>query len=251
MSLHNDKLRIFARPHRTHGRRRRHRRQRGVTLVELMIAITLVGVISGGMLFATRTGLTTYERINQRLRVNRVSVNTAHILNRQLGALIPAMGECPGGPLVPLFAGTPETLRVVSGYSIAEGTRGLPQILEYQVLPSPNGGLRLIVNERPYTGPFSAAEICQGGQFLPVLATPASFVLADGLAFCRFAYHQLNGVSLMEDTGWVPVWNIPLFPPVVRVEMGPRESSLAQLPFFSVTVPLRTDRAFLGQYAGP
>lgn len=236
------------------GDLRVHRRQRGVTLVELMIAITLVAVISGGMLFATRTSLITHEKLNQRMRTNRASVNTAQILNRQLGALIPAMGECPAepglpGPQVPMFIGTPENLRAISAFSIAEGARGAPQILEYQVGPSPNGGLRLFVNEHPYTGPSSVAGICLRGQFLPVEFTPASFVLADGLSFCRFSYHQLSGASPMEDTGWVSLWNIPLFPPIVRVEMGMLEGNVAQLPFFSVTVPLRTNRGFMGQYA--
>ncbi len=229
--------------------------QRGVTLVELMIAVTLVAVISGGMLFAMRTGLMTYEKITQRLRINRLSINTAQILNHQLGSLIPAMGDCPGGAPIPLFIGTPETLRVVSSFSMTEGARGLPQLLEYQVLPSPNGGLRLFVNERPYTGPSSAAEICQGGQMLPVQLTPASFVLADGLAFCHFSYHQINTPNAIVDTGWLPLWNLPQLPPVVRLEMGRSEFArpgltTAPLPFFSVTVPIRIDRRIGVSYAG-
>ncbi len=228
-------------------------RRRGVTLVELMIAITLVAVISGGMLFATRTSLITYEKLTRRMSINRASVNTAQILNRQLSALIPAMGQCPvepgaPGPAVPMFVGTPENLRAVSSFSIAEGARGRPQILEYQVAPSPNGGLRLFVNEHPFTGPASAGEICRGGQFLPVQFSPASFVLADGLAFCRFSFHQIDAAIPIEDTGWVPLWSIPQFPPIVRVEMGPLEGSVAQLPFFSVTVALRTDRDFREPY---
>jgi len=231
------------------------RTQRGVTLIELMIAVSLVAVISGGMLFAVRTGLAAYEKTDLRLRTNRAAMNTAEILNRQLGGLMPVMGTCNGVPF-PMFAGTPQGMFAVSSFSIAEGARGFPQIVEYQVVPSPAGGLRLVVSEQPYTGPASGEAVCTGGQFLPSPITATFFVIADRLASCVFAYHQLNDPRAPQnDPGFVPAWNFPVFPPVIRIDMTPLDGApLAgspRLPFFSVTAAIQTDQEFQVQYAGP
>ena len=235
------------------------RRQRGVTLIELMIATSLVAIISAGMLIATRTTLLTYEKTEARLQANREAMGVVDILNRQLQSLMPALGECPNSVgtvnIVPLFIGTADSLRAVSQYSVAEGARGYPQILEYAVVPSPLGGLRLIVNEIAYTGPASAASVCRDRQFRPVAVTPDSLVLADGLASCRFLYHNPNPPnSLFPDTGWSSEWIIPAFPPVIRIEMSYAEPPLGTtrsgvLPLYSITAPIRTERAFQEEYA--
>jgi prepilin-type N-terminal cleavage/methylation domain-containing protein len=247
-------------------RQRKHRRmnQRGVTLVELMIAITLVAVISVGMLMATRTGLLSYQKTQQRLDQNRVALHVADIVNRQLNSLVPAMGDCPnaagGITSVPLFYGTQTSLIAVSQFSIAEGNRGYPQIVEYQVTSSPAGGLRLTVNEFPYAGPSSAAAVCRNGTILPVeaTATSVSVVLADQLLACNFTFHKLNDpLRPTEDTGWLPDWIFPVAPPAfpaaIRIEMLPSSAARPDqanppLPFPSVTVPIRTDRFFQEQY---
>jgi prepilin-type N-terminal cleavage/methylation domain-containing protein len=235
----------------------RHRTaQRGVTLIELLIAVSLVAVISAGMLIATRTTLTAYQKTDQRLRANRQAMNVAGILNRQLASLMPAMGECPTSDgrvsPVPLFAGTPTALRAVTTFSVAEGSRGYPQIVEYLAAPSPSGGYRLIVNEHPFTGPSSSAPFCRDNQFLPVQITPASLVIADHLAYCRFSYHQPdNPRDPAADLGWLSEWTFPMFPPILRIDMAPLEGSASPLPFFSLTVPIRTDRLFTEQYGGP
>ncbi len=69
------------------------------------------------------------------------------------------------------------------------------------VAGDPRRGVRLIVNELPYTGPVQAGQTITGieadpasgqpvPQFAPVAPGPQSFVLADRLAFCRFLYLQ-------------------------------------------------------------
>ena len=51
--------------------KRRLNSERGVTLVELLIAVTLVALLSMGMLFAMRTGLGALSSTNTRLHDNR------------------------------------------------------------------------------------------------------------------------------------------------------------------------------------
>ena len=47
------------------------KRQAGVTLMELMIAVTLLSLLSVGLLFALRVGLTAYAKTQTRLMDNR------------------------------------------------------------------------------------------------------------------------------------------------------------------------------------
>jgi len=129
--------------------RSRQRNQRGVTLLELMIAVTLVAGLSTGMLMAMRTSLMTYEKTAKKLESNRRFVKTQQILSNQIAAVIPAQGSCLGSEGqtigVPSFlSGSLDALRLISSYSIAEGARGYPQIVEYQVLSNGRGGVSLL-----------------------------------------------------------------------------------------------------------
>jgi general secretion pathway protein J len=127
--------------------------QRGFTLIELTIAVTLVAAISVTMLMAMRTSLVTLDRTDARLDSNRRVMAVEQILSRQLGGVMPVTGICNGGARVPVFNGTDQTLFLVSSFSLSEGSRGYPRILSMQVVPAPGGGLRLIVNEDLYSGP--------------------------------------------------------------------------------------------------
>src|SRR5277367_4983365 len=93
-------------------------------------------------------------------------------------------------------------MRLASTYSLHEGARGVPMILEYQVIPGENNeGVRLVVNEQWYTGPRGAGALClgmgrdavtglPGPRFVPIQIGGNSFVLSDHLAYCRFSYRQ-------------------------------------------------------------
>src|SRR5665213_1106347 len=123
---------------------RGRRSQHGVTLLELMIAITLVAGLSTGMLMAMRTSLLTYEKTAKRLESNRRFVKTQQMLSDQIAAVIPVQGVCFGDAGqtigIPSFlSGSADALRLVSSYSIAEGSRGYPQIVEYRVIPEQSG----------------------------------------------------------------------------------------------------------------
>src|SRR5665213_924874 len=139
---------------------RGRRSQHGVTLLELMIAITLVAGLSTGMLMAMRTSLLTYQKTAKKLESNRRFVKAQQILSNQIAAVIPASGMCPVDEnhtvTIPSFlSGSPDTLRLISSYSIAEGARGYPQIVEYRVVPDERNSVRLVATESPYTGPLS------------------------------------------------------------------------------------------------
>ncbi len=217
--------------------------ERGVTLIELMIAVSLTAMLTVGLLFALRTSVLAYEKTSDRLRANREQIGRNQILNSELEGAMPVPSTC-GAANQPYFTGTPATLQMISSYSIAEGYRGYPQILDFQVTASREGGVRLIVREHPYTGPASINALCAEGtggeSFAGADAQP--FVLADDLLSCEFFYHEPIDMAALKDTAWVPAWKGNRLPSGVRVEMKPRAPSGGGLPVVSVTVPLRTDR---------
>jgi prepilin-type N-terminal cleavage/methylation domain-containing protein len=224
--------------------------QRGFTLIELMISITLVAAISAGMLMAMRAGLLTLEKVDARLQSNRRVMSVEQILSRELGGVMPVTGQCgnAAGPLVPIFNGADAGLLLVSSYSMAEGARGYPRILQLAVVPSDRGGVRLIVNESLYTGPASTAPFCFENAFVPPQLTPQTFVLADRLAYCHISYQEYL-VQTPNLEQWLPVWNKPDLPSAVHVDMAPLVSDTATLPLVSVTVPIHVTRQVMSPYA--
>src|SRR5262245_26334238 len=178
-------------------KRRTLRRNAGVTLMEVLIAVTLLSLLSMGMLFAIRIGLNTFGKTNEKLMYNRRVAGAQRILEQELQSLIPVVTTCGGGasgPKFGFFQGDDSSMRLVSSFSLQGAWRGQPQILELTVIPGENGnGVRLIVNEIQYTGPLAPGKLCigpfDGGfAFAPIHSGPTSFVLADNLEYCRFSY---------------------------------------------------------------
>jgi hypothetical protein len=137
-------------------------------------------------------------------------------------------------------------MRMVSTFSLQQGWRGEPQILEFFVIPGKQGrGVRLVVNETPYT-PFGAGNFCQGTMQEPVFgvtvprfppepqASQASFVLADNLAFCKFSYYTRGKDPAVPEVEWRPRANGLGWPLAIRIEMAPLEPDLARLQTISV-----------------
>jgi hypothetical protein len=226
-------------------------------MIELLIAVTLVALLSVGLLFAMRIGLNAMDRANDRMMSNRRVTSVHRIVDSQISGIMPVTAFCAGAnaPVrIMFFQGDAATMRLVSSYSMQDGWRGLPMMLEYQVIPGENGaGVRLIVNETPYSGPRAASLLCvgppgpNGPQFAPVQAGPGSFVLADKLAFCRFSYRdQLDPPPA--PPVWITHWIKPVLPKAIRVEMQSLTVDTSKLPLLTLTIPVRVNRLPMENY---
>ncbi|MBL8175023.1 MAG: prepilin-type N-terminal cleavage/methylation domain-containing protein [Bryobacterales bacterium] len=236
----------------------------GVTLLELLIAVTLLSLLVAGVLTAMRAGLTALSRTNARVIANRKAVGAQRILEQQLAGFMPVIAECNAaggqGPFtrVPFFQGETQTMRFVSTYSLGDASRGVPRILEFQVIPGENeAGVRLIVNEHFYTGGLGAGRFCLGmgmdalaglaiPQFTPVQTGPGSFVLADKLASCRMMYREPMPPPQLER--WVPRWVQPYWPTAIRIEMTPLEADPSKVLPTSLTMPVFVNKSNMGVY---
>jgi prepilin-type N-terminal cleavage/methylation domain-containing protein len=233
------------------------RREAGVTLIELLIAVTLVAVLSAGMLFAMRAGIMTMEKSNAKLIANRRTASVMRILEAQVDGIMPVKAQCAPAPdnppqIVPFFHGDPQEMRFVSNYSLQQGIRGMPMILEFHVTPGDNGaGVRLLVNEHVYTGPRATGSFCAGlarnengilvPQFLPIQTGSGSFVLADKLAYCRFLYYFVPADAKLTPV-WLGHWSKPLLPTAIRIEMGPLQADSARVQPLTLTMPVHVTK---------
>jgi hypothetical protein len=232
-----------------------------VTLVEVLIAVTLLSLLTLGMLLAMRIGLTTLAKADTKLMTNRRVAGAQRILQDELEGLIPiTLTSCgkqmfsgSSGPA--LFQAGEQTMLLVSAFSLQQAWRGQPQILELFVLPGEDGrGVRLVVNETPYS-PVTAGQACQGlifdqstGLQSPRFPAPQpserTFVLADRLAYCKFSYLVKNtrpGQPAAVPT-WLPAAPSGGWPLAIRVAMAPLERDLSLLQPISVTAPIYIHR---------
>jgi prepilin-type N-terminal cleavage/methylation domain-containing protein len=217
----------------------------GLTLIEVLIAVSLLSLLSVGMLIALRIGLSATAKANTRLIDDRRVAGTQRILEQEIAGFVPTRAQCAGGnTAIDFFQGASDSMRFVSTYSLQQAWRGRPQILEFLVIPRESGkGVRLVVNEHLYSGPLSAGQFCIGPhRFLPVEPGTASFVLADNLAFCRFAFLTPPQPPL-QIPQWMPSWLPNRWPLAVRVEMAPVDDDIIRLRPVTITQRIRVNRS--------
>lgn len=233
-----------------------------MTLIEVTIAITLMAMLVTGMTMAMRIALTSMSKANDRLNLNRRITGAQRIIEQQIAGLIPAVatvppnGEVMPGLRVEFFQGESATMRFASTYSLHDASRGRPRILEFQVVPGgESGGVRLVVNEIPYTSPYSAGELVTGRStvdggllttFRPVEVGPQSFVLADKLASCRFLYQEARPQP--ENQRWVEQWVKQQWPVSIKIEMEPLDKDPAHLKMMTITAPVHVNKMPLEVY---
>jgi hypothetical protein len=238
----------------------RRRSTAGMTLLEVLISVTLMALLMVGMSIAMRVGLSAYQRTTDHLMENRRVAGAQRILQSELEGLMPVMPPClgmeNGGNVHFVFLqAEPQYLRMVSTYSLQEGWRGVPQILEFFIIPGEKGrGVRLVVNETPYT-PSAAGNFCSGtvedatfGITIPRFpaqpqAKESTFVLADKLAACKFSYYSRSRDPNEPFPKWLPRATGLGWPLAIRIDLQPLDTDTANLQPISVLAQLRLHRA--------
>ena len=110
----------------------RTNRQAGVTLIEILIAVSLLSFLSVGMLVAMRLGFSTMDQTDARLVRNRRVSNSRKIIENEINGFVPSSAYYRPKPeevrAVPFLQAEPQSMRFVTSYSLEEGWRGRPRI---------------------------------------------------------------------------------------------------------------------------
>jgi hypothetical protein len=196
-------------------------------------------MLSAGIVLALQVAAGSWETARTSLTLDR-RVATANSLFHSLlaGALPSEAWLRPGGDAgprrFPFFQGEPAVTRFVSSFSVAAGRRAGLQITEIWIAPGPRGQ-RVLLNQRPYLGPFSAGALVEGFAsepglpalrpvFAPVRPLPSSLILADELAGGRFSY-LMPSRRPGETAAWLARWtDNRQLPRAITVELEPRQN---------------------------
>ena len=139
----------------------------GITLIEVLIAVSLLSLLALGALIAMRIGFNTMDKTDAHLEQNRRVANARKIIENEIAGFLYTTAEWRPQPLeiqvIPFQQWEGQSMRFVTSYSLQDAWRGRPQIAALQVIPGDEGqGVRLIVNEIPYTGAAQAGEQVSG-----------------------------------------------------------------------------------------
>ena len=72
----------------------------GVTLMELLIAMTLMSLLSTGIVMSLRVGLSAMNKTHSKLMANRRVASVERILEEQISSVMPVTADC----VVPPFS---------------------------------------------------------------------------------------------------------------------------------------------------
>jgi general secretion pathway protein J len=231
---------------------RARRKDRGLTLIEVLVAISLLSLLSVGLLTAWRVGATAWERTHSRLMLDRRIATANAIFHSALEGILPAIAYFQADPRTTpssflFFQGQPASMRFITAYSLEGGSRGGLRLVELQVVGTERGK-RVLLNDFPYGGPRAAGRLVTGmtqdprvGEilltFAPIEPSPASFVIADELENCVFSYLIPEGFG--QPARWTPAWTRPTqLPEAVSIQIAAR-SDPARLGPVTITVPIR------------
>ena len=168
---------------KTGANRIHDRHDGGFTLMELLVSITLMGLIAVAIHSGFRLTLNSWERSERALQRQRTLHFVLDLISRQVGSIVPyySRQHLDGAPVdVLLFHGSAQGVRFVSSFSsdgrAADGLR----LVEYFLADSPNGeGKALLIND---TALPENPELV-GMVFTSFSRSPDNFVVAE---FGRF-----------------------------------------------------------------
>jgi general secretion pathway protein J len=217
--------------------RRRTADRSGMTLIEILVAVTLLGILSVGLVTALQVTAGAWSSARNTRSQDRGIANSNALLHAQFAGVTPVVPQVMNRQLHvsggPFFQGEPNSMRFVSSYSMTEGVRGGLQIVELQVSRGEEG-LRLLLTQSPYQGPLSVGRFITGMErtpgsngmrllFAPLQPRPDSLIVADRLASVTFSY--LRGARRRgEPDTWVAIWDNPQqLPQAIRMSIEPLE----------------------------
>jgi prepilin-type N-terminal cleavage/methylation domain-containing protein len=250
------------------------RRDRGFTLMELLVSITLMGLVAVAIHSGFRLCLSSWEKGEKALQRQRTLHFVLDLISRQVGSIVPyySRQQLEGTPVdVLLFHGSAQGVRFVSSFSsegrAADGLR----LVEYFLTDSPTGeGKALLINEtalpensalvgQVFTSFSRGADNYIAAEFAGFVSKPDSTVLVEDLIDAHFEFPKkdkdedvpapgANNTLMAGRQGMLMAFfnrkgrasnkrnQLPLG---LHLKLTWRETGFFQTPEFSIAVPIQ------------
>lgn len=194
-------------------------RQQGFTLMEVLLATALLGIMMLLLTGSLRIGATNWEAGEERLaKASRLFI-VESFLRRHIGSLLPVTSVNSQGEMEPSFRGTPEMLSYVAPLPDQLEGGGLYRFQLYVAGQDETRALRIAII------PYSSGPSQNQGQNLNDAKPIDDLALVEPLGKVKFAYFgPVTDASNPSPTGapvgkWVQEWREYQLPTLIRIEI--------------------------------
>lgn len=192
---------------------------RGFTLLELLIAITLLGLLMAGLLGSLRLGARAWETGAQRLESSARLITIQGFLRQRLTHAIPLFVPDPSGRESLVFTGGPEAMTLVTTLPDQLGA-GL-HVVTLGLHPGDDGASHLGFAWRPL-------HLDPDGVPLPTIEAGRRDLIRD-IAGLELGYFGARGRD--PDAAWHEVWeDEQVLPTLIRLRIELAEGDRRRLP---------------------
>jgi prepilin-type N-terminal cleavage/methylation domain-containing protein len=185
------------------GNRRRKLADKGFTLIELTVSITLMGILAVAIQTGFRLGINAWKKGESSLERSRAAEASLELILRHLGSIVPyysaqIFNESPTDVLV--FQGTAKGLRFVSSFSSTSRSSAGLQLVEFflamsadhqdkvLVLQERNLPSDRVLRESVFNGFFRRDDMLTGGTFFAFSPRRDAIELVPGLQDAEFRF---------------------------------------------------------------
>ena len=211
-------------------------RSRGISLVEMLIALVILGMMAALSLGGLRLGVRTWETVGQRVGTESRERIVRTFLRGALSQAMAVHGTRRDGGVAPhlLFEGDEDKLSMIAPLADHLGLGGAQWIeLSVEDAEDFETGRRLVLARVPFDR--QGADAAEPGEM-------ERHVLLEGLSAVRFSYLRISEGGARE---WVGEWaDEPFLPALVRLSVE-RQGSAPPWP--PLVVPLRVTAASGGR----
>jgi general secretion pathway protein J len=216
------------------------RQESGFTLLELLIAITLLAMLAVGIWSVLSISIRSWSRGTDAIDINQRHRSTLDMVQKQIASMYPLYAPISRDTNMQssvIFSGTENSLRFISLSSLQLFDDSGLMIVSYEMDRDAEGNAFLAEKEMRYTGQ-SLDEL--------VLSTSRSISIFDDLQSCNFEYYDPGDAD--NPAQWVVEWDgsaLQRLPAAVRMTMIAQDSQAGTINR-QIIIPLHAQASLLG-----